>query len=84
MFAGQGFATGRIFLGEIEVAQVTKFERIWSCNLFWRKSDGVSFYRPVDIPDGFFSLGHYCQSDDKQFHAHFLVAREVASLTHAS
>ncbi|CDP04277.1 unnamed protein product [Coffea canephora] len=81
---GQGFATGRIFLGEIEVAQVTKFERIWSCNLFWRKSDGVSFYRPVDIPDGFFSLGHYCQSDDKQFHAHFLVAREVASLTHDS
>ncbi|KAL3523378.1 hypothetical protein ACH5RR_016212 [Cinchona calisaya] len=78
---GQDFATGRICLGEVEVVQVTKFERIWSCKLSRKKSKGISFYRPVDIPDGFFSLGHYCQPDDKQMQAYGLVAREVAGLT---
>lgn len=76
--AGEGFATGSICLGELEVVQITNFEKIWSCSPLIGKSSSVSFYRPVDIPDGFYCLGHYCQPDDKQLRGYILVAREVA------
>ncbi|CAI9090972.1 OLC1v1025878C1 [Oldenlandia corymbosa var. corymbosa] len=75
---GQGFATGSICLGEIEVVQITKFERVWGCKSSWKKTKGVSFYRPVDVPKGFFCLGHYCQPDDQYLQGHVFVAREVA------
>ncbi|GAA0186794.1 membrane traffic protein [Lithospermum erythrorhizon] len=74
---GEGFGTGSIFLGELEVVQITKLEKIWSCSQLIGKSNSVSFYRPVDIPDGFLCLGHYSQSDDKQLMGYVLVAREV-------
>ncbi|KAK9692029.1 hypothetical protein RND81_09G236400 [Saponaria officinalis] len=74
---GNGFATGRICLGELEVAQITTFESVWSCTRSRGKSKGTTFYRPVGIPDGFFCLGHYCQSDDLPLRGFVLVAREV-------
>ncbi|KAJ6694070.1 hypothetical protein OIU85_004822 [Salix viminalis] len=55
---GQGFATGRINLGEIEVVKITKFESVWSCGLLRGKSKGVTFYRPVGIPEGCDSNAH--------------------------
>ncbi|XP_027094213.1 hypothetical protein At1g04090 [Coffea arabica] len=74
---GGGFADGTIKLGVLEVCHVTKFELIWGCNLSGDKKKGYSFYKPVGIPDGFFSLGHYCQSNEKPFRGFVLVAREV-------
>ncbi|KAA8543421.1 hypothetical protein F0562_021084 [Nyssa sinensis] len=74
---GQGFATGRINLGEIEVIEITKFEFIWECNLLQDRKKGVTFYKPVGLPDGFFTLGHYCQSNEKPLRGFVLVAREV-------
>lgn len=74
---GEGFATGKINLGELEVAKITKFESVWSCNPSRRNSKGVTFYKPVAIPDGFFCLGHYCQSNDRPLWGFVLVAREV-------
>lgn len=74
---GGGFANGTINLGVIEVRQITKFGFIWGCNHSGDKKQGVSFYKPVGIPDGFFSLGHYCQSNEKPFRGFVLVAREV-------
>lgn len=70
---GQGFAAGRINLGEIEVAKITKFESVWSCGLLRGKSKGVSFYRPVGIPEGFHCLGYYCQSNDQPLRGYVLV-----------
>nr|GMD05150.1 uncharacterized protein LOC109192363 [Ipomoea batatas] len=58
---GNGFATGRICLGEIEVVQISQFEKIWSCKALFGKSNSVTFYQPVDVPEGFSVLGHYCQ-----------------------
>ncbi|GAB4830098.1 hypothetical protein Ancab_019740 [Ancistrocladus abbreviatus] len=75
---GKAFATGRIILGELEVAEITSFEFIWASNLSNGKRKGVSFYRPVDIPDGFFSFGHYCQWSGKPLLGFVLVARELA------
>uniref|UniRef100_A0A1D1ZKI7 Vacuolar protein sorting-associated protein 62 n=1 Tax=Anthurium amnicola TaxID=1678845 RepID=A0A1D1ZKI7_9ARAE len=73
---GEGFAKGRICIGELEVLQVTKFQSIWSCSLF-SESSGATFYKPVEIPDGFYSLGHYGQPNNHPLHGFVLVAREV-------
>lgn len=43
------------------------------------RKKGVAFYKLVGIPDGFYSLGHYCQFDDRPLRGFVLVAREVAS-----
>ncbi|KAL4637652.1 hypothetical protein ACB092_03G092500 [Castanea dentata] len=77
---GQGFATGRICLGELEVLKVSKFESIWSCNLMHGKTNkGLTFYKPVGIPDGFFCLGHCCQPNDQPLRGYVLVARKATS-----
>ncbi|GMH30905.1 hypothetical protein Nepgr_032748 [Nepenthes gracilis] len=76
---GQGFATRRIKLGELEVAEITNFEFIWSFKLSNIRRNGASFYRPVNIPDGFFSFGHYCQWSDKPLLGFVLVARDMVS-----
>ncbi|XP_044467148.1 uncharacterized protein LOC123197030 [Mangifera indica] len=76
---GQGFATGRIHLGELEVFQVTEFESIWSCNLLHGKAKGATFYKPVGIPDGFYCLGHYCQSNNQPLRGSLLVARDATA-----
>ena len=79
IYSGQGFATGRIRLGEIEVLKITEFESIWNCNLLHGKTKGLTFYKPVGIPDGFFCLGHYCQPNDQPLRGHVLVARIATS-----
>ncbi|KAL9296189.1 hypothetical protein ACSQ67_022085 [Phaseolus vulgaris] len=74
---GQGFASGLINLGEIQVSKVTRFEFIWSSSGMLDTKKAVTFYRPVEIPDSFRILGHYCQSCDKPLRGFVLVGREV-------
>ncbi|KAK9756839.1 hypothetical protein RND81_01G124400 [Saponaria officinalis] len=76
---GQGFSTGKIRLREIEVAEITTFEFIWSSHSSHNNKKGVAFYKPVGIPEGFFSLGHYCQPNNKPLHGFVLVARDLAT-----
>lgn len=76
---GNGFATGRISLGEIEVVEITKFEFIWEYNSSQDKGKVVTFYKPVGIPKGFFKLGDYCQSNYEPLRGFVLAAREVTS-----
>jgi len=73
--SGGSFASGRICLGEIEVLKVDKFEKVWRCTSLRGKSLGFTFYRPLEIPEGFFCLGHYCQSNDQPLRGYVLVAR---------
>ncbi|KAJ8770179.1 hypothetical protein K2173_011514 [Erythroxylum novogranatense] len=74
---GEGFATGRINLGDVEVIQVTQFEIVWSCKLSQGKTEVVTFYRPVGFPDGFYCLGYYCQPDSQPLRGYVLVARDT-------
>ncbi|KAL0298587.1 UNVERIFIED_CONTAM: hypothetical protein Sradi_6518500 [Sesamum radiatum] len=76
---GKGFATGKICLGEIEVVKITEFEKIWSCSSLSRKANAVTFYKPVGIPDGYSSLGHYCQPSDRKLRGYVLVAKCISS-----
>ncbi|KAL4564879.1 hypothetical protein LXL04_028954 [Taraxacum kok-saghyz] len=73
----QGFATGTISLGELEVAIVKDFEFISSYTPKTSKTSGVTFYKPVSILDGFFTFGHYCQPTDKQLRGYVIVARDT-------
>ncbi|XP_057450158.1 hypothetical protein At1g04090-like [Lotus japonicus] len=75
---GQGFASGIINLGELEVCSVTSFELVWNSNVMVEMRKAVAFYKPVGIPDGFHVLSHYCQpSYNKPLWGFVLVAREV-------
>ncbi|XP_051118755.1 hypothetical protein At1g04090 [Andrographis paniculata] len=76
---GSEFATSIIKLRELEVCQITKFEFVWGISLCMDGKRGVSFYKPIGIPDGFFCLGHYCQSIEKPLRGFVLVAREIAN-----
>ncbi|KAK7376286.1 hypothetical protein VNO78_34750 [Psophocarpus tetragonolobus] len=76
---GGSFASGRICLGEIEVIKVNKLEKVWRGTNLYGKSLGFTFYRPSEIPEGFFCLGHYCQSNDQPLRGYVLVARETSS-----
>ncbi|KAL6660312.1 hypothetical protein ACP70R_002434 [Stipagrostis hirtigluma subsp. patula] len=69
---GGDFGNGKICIGELEVANITKFQSIWS-------SSEATFYEPEEVPDGFHCLGHYAQPNDQPLHGFLLVAREVAS-----
>ncbi|XP_057718060.1 hypothetical protein At1g04090-like [Arachis stenosperma] len=69
---GGAFSSGRISLGQLEVVKITNFERVWFC------TQGFIFYRPLEIPDGFHCLGHYCQSNVQPLRGYVLVAGETA------
>ncbi|KAF5482482.1 hypothetical protein F2P56_003048 [Juglans regia] len=73
---GGSFASGKLSLGELEVIKISSFELIWGSNLTQDKK-GVTFYKPVGIPDGFYCLGHYCQPNSQPLRGFVLVAREV-------
>ncbi|CAL5208426.1 unnamed protein product [Lathyrus oleraceus] len=78
---GGGFGHGRMSLGEIQVMKVDKFEKVWRCTNLNGKSLGFTFYKPLEIPDGFSCLGYYCQPNDRPLRGHVLVARETTSQT---
>ncbi|KAE8692171.1 Tetratricopeptide repeat-like superfamily protein, putative isoform 1 [Hibiscus syriacus] len=73
---GQGFASGKVNLGELEVVKITRFSSFARSNA-QEERKSVTFYKPVGIPDGFYSLGHYCQSIDQPFRGFVLAAREI-------
>nr|GMD13962.1 uncharacterized protein LOC109173673 [Ipomoea batatas] len=75
---GTGFGTGVIRLGELEVCQITRFEFIWGSNLPQGGKQGVSFYKPIGLPEGFFNLGYYAQPNVKPLRGFVLAVREVA------
>ncbi|KAH0465840.1 hypothetical protein IEQ34_005943 [Dendrobium chrysotoxum] len=76
---GDGFAKGSIYLGELEVVNITKFQSIWSCYVSKNKREGATFYKPLTIPDGFFSLGDYGQQIGQPFQGFLLAARPAAN-----
>ncbi|KAI3703583.1 hypothetical protein L1987_73773 [Smallanthus sonchifolius] len=54
---GEGFASGIIDLGGLEVCQITSFKKIWSTSQDGSDATHVTFFEPSPIPDGFSMLG---------------------------
>ncbi|KNA17512.1 hypothetical protein SOVF_079250 [Spinacia oleracea] len=76
---GRGFSVGTINLGELEVAEISRFDFVWGSHLSHDKRKNVSFYKPLGIPEGFFSLGHYCQPNGKPLNGYVLVVKDSGS-----
>ncbi|CAH2038974.1 unnamed protein product, partial [Thlaspi arvense] len=79
---GQGFGSGTINLGQLQVIKITDLEFIWRYRSTEKKNTCISFYKPKGLlPKDFHCLGHYCQSDSLPLRGYVLAARDlVASL----
>ncbi|KAK9048714.1 hypothetical protein SSX86_032320 [Deinandra increscens subsp. villosa] len=79
---GEGFASGIIDLGGLEVCQITSFNKIWSTSDQDGSDDtNVTFFEPSPIPDGFSMLGCYCQSNDSPLFGWVLAGKDVSGQT---
>ncbi|KAL8227970.1 hypothetical protein R6Q57_015554 [Mikania cordata] len=75
---GDGFATGIIDLGGLEVCQVSSFNKIWATREGGPDNLGATFYEPSLIRDGFFVLGHYSQCNNKTLFGWVLAGKPCA------
>lgn len=73
---GTDFASGSISFGDIAIARVTSFVKVWSTSEGALGNKGVTFYKPVNLPQGFSSLGCLSQSNEESSEKWILVARE--------
>ncbi|KAJ4789834.1 vacuolar sorting-associated protein (DUF946) [Rhynchospora pubera] len=73
----EGFASGLIDIGGLELSQVSTFTKVWSVLQGGPDDLGVSFFRPTELPAGFFILGHYVQPNNKPLSGQILVGRDV-------
>ncbi|CAI9266071.1 unnamed protein product [Lactuca saligna] len=78
---GERFASGTIDLGGLEVCQVTSFKRIWSTSQIGSNDTDITVFEPSPIPDGFFLLGCYCQSNDTPLFGWILAGKDVSGGT---
>ncbi|PWA35215.1 hypothetical protein CTI12_AA598700 [Artemisia annua] len=76
---GDGFATGNIDLGGLEVCQVSSFNKIWAVLDGGPNNLGATFYEPSSIPDGFFMLGCYSQPNNRPLYGWILAGKCVAN-----
>ncbi|KAJ4774221.1 vacuolar sorting-associated protein (DUF946) [Rhynchospora pubera] len=74
---GGGFAEEKICIGDLEVVMVTELESIWGFSCSEEGIKGATFYKPKEIPEGFYCLGHYGQPNNQPLHGFLLVARET-------
>ncbi|XP_076886699.1 hypothetical protein At1g04090-like [Bidens hawaiensis] len=76
---GEGFASGILDLGGLQVSQIITFTKIWSSD-----DTDVTFFEPSPIPDGFSMLGCYCQSNNTPLFGWVLVGNDVSGGTLAA
>eukprot|EP00250_Pteridium_aquilinum_P015450 c22584_g1_i1 orf=134-1768(-) len=75
---GTDFASGIISFGDIAIAQVTSFEEVWSTSEGGIGNKGLTFYKPVNLPEGFSSLGFLSQPYQGSSEGRILVAKTTA------
>ncbi|XP_050208269.1 hypothetical protein At1g04090-like [Mercurialis annua] len=73
---GEGFGNGTIDLGGLQVCQISSFNKIWSIQEGGPDNLGASFFDPSQIPQGFFMLGSYSQSNNRQLSGWVLAAKD--------
>ncbi|KAI9104263.1 hypothetical protein K1719_023099 [Acacia pycnantha] len=78
---GDGFASGIINLGELKVAQISTFNKVWTSYEGGPDNLGATVYEPTGLPEGFSMLGSYSQPNNKPFFGWVLVAKDNSSTT---
>ncbi|KAM7472420.1 hypothetical protein LguiA_010603 [Lonicera macranthoides] len=76
---GEGFASGIIDLGGLQVSQISTFTQIWATHEGGPDNLGATFYEPSSIPQGFFMLGSYSQPNNKPLFGWVLVAKDTTN-----
>ncbi|CAL0326328.1 unnamed protein product [Lupinus luteus] len=79
--SGDGFATGVIDLGELQVTQISAFNKVWSTRDGGLHNKGATIFEPKNIPKGFYMLGSYSQPNNNALYGWVLVAKDVSSNT---
>ncbi|KAL2478565.1 Plant protein of unknown function [Forsythia ovata] len=74
---GEGFASGIIDLGGLQVCQVSTFSKVWATHEGGPDDLGASFFEPSSIPDGFFLLGFYSQSNNRPLSGWVLAGKDA-------
>ncbi|KAJ3674611.1 hypothetical protein LUZ60_005227 [Juncus effusus] len=74
-----GFANGIIDLGGLEICQVSTFTKVWATLQGGQDDLGATFFKPSQIPNGFFILGYYSQPNNKPLYGRVLVARDATN-----
>ncbi|KAF3330062.1 hypothetical protein FCM35_KLT05393 [Carex littledalei] len=75
----EGFGSGLIDIGGLELCQVSTFTKVWTALQGGPDDLGISFFRPAQLPAGFFILGHYAQTNNKPLLGRILVARDATN-----
>ncbi|KAF7835879.1 DUF946 family protein [Senna tora] len=73
---GNGFGSGIINLGGLQVAQISTFNKIWSSYEGGPDNVGATVFEPSGIPEGFSMLGCYSQPNNKPLFGQVLVAKD--------
>lgn len=81
--AGEGFGSGTIDLGGLQVRQITSFKKIWATHEGGPDNAGATFFEPstIDIPPGFFMLGCYAQPNNTPLFGWVLAAKDSSGLS---
>ncbi|XP_023883869.2 hypothetical protein At1g04090 [Quercus suber] len=73
---GNGFASGIINLGGLQVRQISSFNKVWATKEGGPDNLGATFFEPSNVPQGFFMLGSYSQANNQTFFGRVLVAKD--------
>ncbi|XAR54288.1 hypothetical protein NMG60_11029348 [Bertholletia excelsa] len=76
---GEGFASGTIDLGGLEVCQVSNFTKIWAAHEGGPGNLGATLFEPSQLPEGFFMLGCYAQPNSLPLFGRVLAGKDVTS-----
>lgn len=59
----------------MEIRQISSFNRIWTAREGGPENLGATFFEPISIPEEFFVLGYFCQSNGKALFGFVLVGK---------
>ncbi|XP_054811749.1 hypothetical protein At1g04090-like [Prosopis cineraria] len=76
---GDGFASGIINLGELQVAQISTFNQVWTSYEGGPENLGATIFEPTGLPEGFSMLGYYSHPNNKPLSGWVLVAQANSS-----
>ncbi|XP_065871287.1 hypothetical protein At1g04090-like [Euphorbia lathyris] len=74
--SGGGFGSGTIDLGELQLRQISSLNKVWATHEGGPDNVGASFFHPLQIPQGFFMLGCYAQSNNAPLYGWVLIAKD--------
>ncbi|KAG9157150.1 hypothetical protein Leryth_019099 [Lithospermum erythrorhizon] len=73
------FGNGAIDLGGLLICQIKNLIAVWNAHEGGNNNIGASFYEPSPLPDGFFMLGSYSQSNTNSVPGWVLAGKDATS-----